>query len=127
MTQVTPLVRAVLAALVLASPTSARQWWVMEPMASIDVFAPTDQLPTGCAVGRGLNASPATLYERMKSQGDRTARIEEEKGGEVYVYYMERFRHAHTRFFRTREACEAAVQAAQDKAAEEARKLEKYR
>jgi hypothetical protein len=43
----------------------------------------------------------------MKRLGDHTARIEEEKDGEVYVYCMERFTHFYARFFRTREACQA--------------------
>jgi hypothetical protein len=123
----TKLFGAALAALMLASPASARQWWVMEPDAPIDLAAPTDGVPTGCFVGYGRSASPASLYERMKGQGDHAARIEEERDGEVYVYYMEHYRHVYTRFFRTKEACEAAVQAARDKAAEEARKLDKYR
>jgi hypothetical protein len=37
------------------------------------------------------------------------------------------FRGVYVRFFRTREACEAVVQAARHKASEEARKLEGYR
>ena len=127
MTHIVTLAGTALAALMLANPASARQWWVMEPTASINLPAPTDQLPTRCAVGRGLYASPAILYERMKGQGDHTARIEEEKEDEVYVYYMAHFRHTYALFFRSREACEAAVQAARDKAAEEARRLDKYR
>ena len=118
------LVGAALVALMFVSPASARQWWVMEPVVPNDLLATTDQLPTGCVVGK---TSPASLYERMKGLGDRTARIEEERNGAVYVYYMEHFRHVYARFFRTREACQAAVQAARNKAAEEARKLDKYR
>ena len=63
----------------------------------------------------------------MKGLRDPTARIVEERDGEVHVYYMEHYSHVYARFFRTREACQAAVQAARDKAAEEARKLDKYR
>jgi hypothetical protein len=123
MTYFTKLVGAALVALTLASPTSARKWWMLERV------APTDPLPTACAVGEALFASPAFLYERMKGLGDDTARIEEERDGEVYVYYIEQknFRHVYARFFRTREACEAAVHAARNKAAEEAKKLDKYR
>ena len=120
----TKLVGAALVALMLVSPANARQWWVMERA------APTDPLPTGCIVGDGLNTSPAFLYERMKDLGDSTAaRIEEERDGDVYVYYIDpkHFRHVYARFFRTREACQAAVQAARNKAEEEARKLDKYR
>jgi len=127
MIHIKTLVGTALAALMLASPASARRWWMMEPAAPTDLSAPTDHLPTGCVVGYGRDASPASLYERMKGLGDATARIEEERDGEVYVYYMERFKHFYVRFFRTREACEAAVQAARNKAAEEARKLDKYR
>jgi hypothetical protein len=127
MTHIAALVGTALVALMFVSPASARQWWVVEPTTPIDLVAPTHQVPTGCAVGRGLNASPATLYERMKDLGDHTARIEEEKEGEIYVYYVAHFRHVYVRFFRTREACEAAVEAARDKAAEETRRLEKYR
>jgi hypothetical protein len=114
----------------LASPASARPWWVMEsaaPTEATERATPTHPLPKGCLVGDGLYTSPASLYERMKGKGDPTARIEEERDGEVYVHYMERYTHVYFRFFRTREACQAAVQAARNKAAEEARRLEKYR
>jgi len=127
MTQIATLVGTALAALMLASPASARQWWVMEPATPTDLVVPTEHLPRGCVVGYGRDASPASLYERMKGVGDRTARIEEERDGEVYVYYMEHFKHVYVQFFRTREACEAAVQAVRERAAEEARKLDKYR
>jgi hypothetical protein len=128
MTHIGALVGAALAALMSGGSASARQWWVMEPTTPIELPAPADQLPKGCAVGHGLYASPAALYERMKGQGDHTARIEEEREGEVYVYYMtQHFKHAFALFFRTQEACEAAVQSARDRAADEARKLDKYR
>ena len=125
------LVGAAVLALTPGTPASARQWWVMEGAEPIDPVhtAPTGRLPKKCVVGNGLNTSPAFLYERMKGLGDTTTRIEEERGGEVHVYYMDpkRFRGVYVRFFRTREACEAVVQAARNKAAEEARKLEEYR
>jgi hypothetical protein len=130
MTCFAKLVGAALVALVLASPASARPWWVMERAAPTEVMeraTPTHPLPKGCLVGHGLYTSPAFLFERMKSQGDPTVRIEEEKDGEVYVYYTEHYSHVYFRFFRTKEACEAAVQAARNKAAEEAKKLDKYR
>ena len=127
----TRLVGAALLAPLLASPASARQWWVMEGAEPIDPVyaAPAGPLPKRYVIGNGLNTSPAFLYERMKGLGDTTAHIEEERGGEIHVYYMDpkRFRGVYVRFFRTREACEAVVQAAGNKAAEEARKLEEYR
>lgn len=127
MTHIITLVGMALAALLLASPASATQWWVMEAAATTDVATPTDRLPTGCNLGSGPDASPASLYERLKGLGERTARIEEEKDGEVYVHHFEHSKHVYARFFRTREACEAAMQAARDRAAEKARKLDKYR
>jgi hypothetical protein len=127
----TKLVEAALLALMLTSPASARQWWVMEGAEPIDPVhaSPPGPLPKRCVVGNGLNTGPAFLYERMKELGDTTAHIKEERGGEVHVYYMDpkHFRRIYVRFFRTREACEAVVQAARNKAAEEARKLEEYR
>ncbi len=127
----TKLVGAALVAFMLASPVSARQWWLMEGAAPIDPLhaEPTGPLPKRCVVGDRSNASPAVLYERMKGLGDAAARIEEERDGEVHVYYIDpkHFRHVYVRFFRTREACEATLQAARNKAAEEARKLEEYR
>jgi hypothetical protein len=131
MARFTKLVGAALVALTFASQASARQWWVMEGAAPTDTLhaAPTGRLPARCVVGDNSNASPAVLYEGMKGLGDATAHIEEEKGGEAHVYYIDQkhFRHVYTRFFRTGEACEAAVQATRNKAVEQARELEKYR
>ncbi len=127
MRYITKLVGAAVVPVLLASPASARQWWVMEGAAPTDTVhaAPTSPLPARCAAGIGLNASPAFLYERMKGLGDSTARIGEERDGEVHVYYIDpkHFRPVYARFFRSREACEAAAQAARKKAAEEAGEL----
>ena len=107
----TRLVGAALRAPLLASPASARQWWVMEGAEPIDPVyaAPAGPLPKRYVIDNGLNTSPAFLYERMKGLGDTTAHIEEERGGEIHVYYMDpkRFRGVYVRFFRTREACQA--------------------
>ena len=76
----TKLVEAALLALMLTSPASARQWWVMEGAEPIDPVhaSPPGPLPKRCVVGNGLNTGPAFLYERMKELGDTTAHIEEE-------------------------------------------------
>ena len=87
----TKLVGAALAAFMLATPASARQWWVMEGAAPVETLhsAQTGPLPTRCVVGNGLNTSPAFLYERMKDLGDTAAHIGEKRYSEAQVYYLD--------------------------------------
>ena len=89
---------AALATLMLATPASARQWWVMEGAAPVETLhaAQTGPLPTRCVVGNGLNTSPAFLYERMKDLGDTAAHIGEKRHSETQVYYLDQ-QHPQTR------------------------------